>query len=352
MTITKPSGVVSRDLLIAVFQTFKNPSSQVVPPAGWSTLYSGQNGGSSKRLFSVFYKIANSSEPTSYAFGSSNDRTAGAIVAYYGVDIVNPFDVISATYTTADASSISVPEITTISNKTKVLLLGASSGNNTATNNFTNNFSSGTERIDIGAANSGDGAAVLVFERDQPTAGTTGSVTITGPARLAGALVALRPGGSAIFETSSTFNVPCYVTNVAVEAWGGGGGAGSRDGKRPGGGGGGGAYAKKNLLTVTPNSSITATVGVGGTGASDANSNTATDGGHSSFGTLIANGGSKGSARTGGIGGSIGTSGDINYAGGGGGTSLDTNDNGGAGGGAAGNTTGTGLHLDHHLLLS
>ncbi len=87
-----------------------------------------------------------------------------------------------------------------------------------------------------------------------------------------------------ITGTSATWTVPAGVTKIYVEAWGGGGGATGT------GGGGGGGYVT-GLITVTPASSVTYSVGVGGASGSP----NATDGGGSSIfypgTTLIAQGG-------------------------------------------------------------
>ena len=177
------------------------------------------------------------------------------------------------------------------------------------------------------------------------------------------------------FTASGTATVPAGVTTIAVEAWGGGGGGGGVSGanatNRAGGGGGGGAYVLNSSVSVTPNASITITVGSGGTaGSSTADGGS---GGSSSFvsgsATVTANGGgggksagynSNGNNGTGGAGATGtwggGTGGTANnYSGGGGGGagatsagSASTNQNGGTGGsgggltGANGRATNTG----------
>jgi len=74
--------------------------------------------------------------------------------------------------------------------------------------------------------------------------------------------------------TNATWTVPAGVYSITVECWGGGGGgAGATSGGTlRGGGGGGGAYAMATRA-VTPNQSVTYTVGAAGAGT------TATTGG-------------------------------------------------------------------------
>ena len=74
-----------------------------------------------------------------------------------------------------------------------------------------------------------------------------------------------------IFNSSGTFTCPAGVTTLTVECWGGGGAGGSArasagsSGSIVTGGGAGGAYAKKSSIPVTPNTTYTVTVGLGGT---------------------------------------------------------------------------------------
>lgn len=125
--------------------------------------------------------------------------------------------------------------------------------------------------------------------------------------------------------------------DVTVIAFGGGGGGG---GSRTQGGGGGGAggYVKIKNIPVSPNESVSITIGSGGTGGSF-NGNGGT-GGTTSFGTHI-------SAPGGGGGYSNGTGGSGDSGGGGGSSSSISNmisgGNGGTfGGGGGGGTNGNG----------
>ena len=162
------------------------------------------------------------------------------------------------------------------------------------------------------------------------------------------------------FTSGGTFTVPANVNTIIVECWGAGGGGSNRSGAA--GGGGGGAYTRGVLTGLTPGSTITVTVGTGGTAGNN--------GGQSLVSTIVANGGqSVGNSRTGGTGGAAsavggdvtasysggtggnaraGTGGGSNEGGGGGGGSATTTANGGNGGigtvtgGAGGTGTGAG----------
>ena len=97
------------------------------------------------------------------------------------------------------------------------------------------------------------------------------------------------PTGEQSFTTPGTytFTVPAGVTAVSAVVVGGGAcGEFQHDGAN----GGGGALGYKNNITVTPGSSVSVTVGAGGTNSAD--------GGQSAFGTLTAEGGFMGGAYT------------------------------------------------------
>ena len=102
---------------------------------------------------------------------------------------------------------------------------------------------------------------------------------------------------SAVFANSQTFNgsgtfvVPAGVTKVFVMvcAGGGGGGGSGTEGniQGPAAGGGGSGFVT-GIVTVTPGSSVTVTVGAGGAGGNANGGN----GGNSAFGTFMVEGAS------------------------------------------------------------
>ncbi|MBU6158917.1 MAG: autotransporter-associated beta strand repeat-containing protein [Bacteroidetes bacterium] len=150
---------------------------------------------------------------------------------------------------------------------------------------------------------------------------------------------------------ASSWTVPCGVTSIQVEAWGGGGGGGSTNTTNWGGsGGGGGAYAK-SIFLVTGTPTYFYSVGNKGSGAS-ANAGTAGAGGDSWFNTsnappssnttgVLAKGGGAGfnsvsTTPTNGGTSSSSLSNVVKYSGGNGGAA------GGSGGGGGGSSAGTG----------
>lgn len=147
------------------------------------------------------------------------------------------------------------------------------------------------------------------------------------------------------FTASGSFVVPCGVTSIQVQAWGGGGG-GAGDGNTSSasgaaGGGGAGGYSAATIAVV-PGSTINFIVGTGGAGGNGAANGA--NGGNTTFGTVTANGGVGGRVEGGG-GGAGGTGTTANGGSGGNGAGT-TGGNGGTAGGPGGGTGGAGGTLN------
>jgi hypothetical protein len=140
LTINKPSGVVSGDVLVAIVTLTSGRT--VTAPSGWT-----KRGESPGQVF-IYTKTAGSSEPSSYTWTASSSVTwgGGAIAAYQG----GVYDTsASAEDTTAD-STLSVPAVA--STKTGRLVhvagwgtgsvndLAAPSGETERTNDYRTSF--------------------------------------------------------------------------------------------------------------------------------------------------------------------------------------------------------------------
>ena len=116
----------------------------------------------------------------------------------------------------------------------------------------------------------------------------TGKIVIADGGEATGKVLSSNASGSAswqapafsnmkAFSASGPFSVPGYVTKIMVEVWAGGGGGGgggywdAGNAATDGSAGGGGGYARM-VYSVVPNTTITVTVGAGGTAGTGATS--------------------------------------------------------------------------------
>jgi RHS repeat-associated protein len=116
LTITKPSGVVANDVMVASVAV--TPSSVgITAPSGWTLVRRTDNAGPTSNSLAVYRKAAGSSESASYAWTVSGASFAvGGIQAFSGVDTANPVDVENG-QTTASSLTHATPSIsTTVSN--------------------------------------------------------------------------------------------------------------------------------------------------------------------------------------------------------------------------------------------
>jgi len=153
------------------------------------------------------------------------------------------------------------------------------------------------------------------------------------------------------FYETTDWECPSNVSSVTVRCWGAGGGGGATDdySGSAAGGGGGGAFSSK-IVSVTPGTIYTITVGAGGAGGVDGNIN-GQAGGDSWFvdaATVMAKGGSGGTGATldddeaGGAGGAAASGvGTTKFSGGKGADGLSGNYGGGGGASAGTNNNGT-----------
>ena len=127
VSLTKPPGTATGDVLVASFTADLNPSAASVP-TGWTAIVNGlsikSSANSGARVF-AYYHVVGSADPASYSWRLSKAVKWGAgVTGYRGVNTATPLDtgVVTAVNTTYTATSITVPSITTTSNG--ALLIG------------------------------------------------------------------------------------------------------------------------------------------------------------------------------------------------------------------------------------
>ncbi|MGH8689262.1 MAG: LamG-like jellyroll fold domain-containing protein, partial [Burkholderiales bacterium] len=197
LTINKPAGTISGDVMLA-FITVRDSSVQITPPAGWSSQAAVvQNAGASSRQ-QLFYKVAGGAEPANYTwtFDSAHQGAAGAIATYSGVDTTTPIDAYGGNTTPQGADSNlqhRALAVTTLTANTEVVTAHTFSSSATWTPP-----AGMTERVDIAsqAVPNATGVSLEVNDVAQAAVGTTGAKLATasgdGDTGIA-QIVALRP---------------------------------------------------------------------------------------------------------------------------------------------------------------
>jgi hypothetical protein len=187
ISLNKPAGTVSGDLLLAVLGYDNDATVTWTLPSGWTQLdVSTQNGTHIVRSI-IAYKVAGGSEPSSYTFTPSDNNPANwvdaCLACYSGVDTTTPFDVTNSKAN--GSSSMSLPSITTVTNGCMLILAG-------------NNWNGNSTTLQAGYTNRStqtDGA--VIADKSQPSAGATGTQTYNaGSTDQVAFLLALRPAGA------------------------------------------------------------------------------------------------------------------------------------------------------------
>ncbi len=187
LSVPRPSGVVTGDLLVATIALRGSPT--INTPSGW-TLVRTQNAGTTMRQ-AVFYKVATASEPVSYpwSFSSSTSSATGAILRYEGASIATPVDV-SSSQSNGSSRSITAPAVTTSGPNT--LLVGFFGIANGSSFTPATGMLEQTETVQPSGSNK---IAIEIADQVLPLQGGTGQrvARASSSAVNIGQLIALRP---------------------------------------------------------------------------------------------------------------------------------------------------------------
>jgi Bacterial Ig-like domain len=187
ITITKPTGTVAGDVLVACLALNGSQVAAGGVPAGWSPIAS--NVAIANPHVFGYYRVAGSAEPADYRWTLSASVTSGAGIARYsGVSASTPLDGAASSASGAAASTATVPGVTTAT--AGAMLVGCMAMNSSSTTNTITSPAGMTEAWDIG------GKRHELADGVQATAGASGakSWTFSAAREWAGWLAALRPG--------------------------------------------------------------------------------------------------------------------------------------------------------------
>jgi signal peptidase I len=133
IALGRPSGVVADDVLIAhvALHTHSFDPNPITPPAGWHTIRIDTD--ANHVTAGAFWKRATGSEPSTYTFtnvsGDSTQQAVGAVMAYRGVDPIDPVDDDAGTTNITGTDNVVAPSVTASRPGARLLSLVAAYGN-------------------------------------------------------------------------------------------------------------------------------------------------------------------------------------------------------------------------------
>lgn len=209
LTVTKPAGTASGDILLAFWTNAGNGNSTITWPSGFTLEASANLSTPDTTTIRCASKVAGGSEPADYNIQSStNDACCAAIIAISGRDTgaaITP----QATTNTGTLSSPVTVTLTgvTAANGDDLIWMAAPSltGTNPGTYTAPGSF---TERVDVAHTQY---ASMGIATRDNVSAGATGDIsgTLTGasPCGYGGFVINLAASGGGSSDTPITVDV-------------------------------------------------------------------------------------------------------------------------------------------------
>ncbi len=174
ITIGRPAGTVTNDLLVGCITVTPSTAAIISSPSSWILVRRVDNVNASSNSLAIYYHVTGPAEPSSYTWDlTSNSGAVGGIMAFSGTDLTNPIDVEQGQITPISLSH-SAPSVTTTVDNAMILSLHsyASSGTWSPPDGM-------AERIDI-MYNVATGASGVSLESNtvlQSTSGATGALT-------------------------------------------------------------------------------------------------------------------------------------------------------------------------------
>ena len=165
-----------------------------------------------------YYRVVDGTEPASYTWSFDQDRAAGGITAFAGVDPADPIDVQAGQV--GDDSTVVAPSVTTSVDGAQLVGLFASANGNTDVTPAGPLTTRYQEKTRAG----GNGISVAAGTEPRPTAGSTGNRTASADdADYAGQLIALRPAAGGLDHIRLLHDgqgISCAPEDITVQACG------------------------------------------------------------------------------------------------------------------------------------
>lgn len=203
LVLTKPSGTVDGNLLIAVIGLMGNETSIDSPPAGW-TLIESRTGNSGEETLYAYYKVA-SSEPASWDWGrtGSDAQALWAVLRFEGQASSSIINADNSASVTNDSTPSFANGITpTTANSLLVLIVGTNGQAGTGVSDYavtTSNPALWTEHVDLTATS---GSGIITNVSLAIASATRAETTDTG-----NSLATLGGGGASVDSTAILFAV-------------------------------------------------------------------------------------------------------------------------------------------------
>jgi hypothetical protein len=142
LTLNKPTGTSAGDLLITTISINNGSSATITLLSGWTLLLRTNN--TTVLGQGIYYRIADGTEGSSFAWSVTSEFVSGVCSAYTGVDNNNPFAVVAAGKGITTASTSQTYNATSQQAEVAYGVLCNSSRNTTATTTISTNSTSYT----------------------------------------------------------------------------------------------------------------------------------------------------------------------------------------------------------------
>lgn len=133
ITLNRPAGVLAGDVLIAhvALHTHAFAANPLPAPSGWALVRVDSD--NAHVTSGVFRRVATAAEPAAYTFtnasGDTTQQAVGAVLAYRGVDTVNPIDAHDGAASAGGSDTLVAPSVTTTRPGARLLSLVGVYGN-------------------------------------------------------------------------------------------------------------------------------------------------------------------------------------------------------------------------------